>query len=89
MKAVPTRTVVTAPRSVRGMGGLMRIHRTFPNLAAGALDVRWSLAAAGQAAVDGGAAGPNAAVQVSSAARAGAPIGAGGTTLGPVTVPGT
>ena len=89
MKAVPLRTAVTASRSVRGMGGLMRIHRTFPNLAAAALDVPLSLAATGQAAVDAGAAGPNAAVQVSSATRAGAPIGAWGTTLGPVTVPGT
>jgi hypothetical protein len=80
---------VTASRSVRGMGGLMRIHRTFPNLAAAALDVPLSLAATGQAAVDAGAAGPNAAVQVSSATRADAPIGAWGTTLGSVTVPGT
>jgi hypothetical protein len=66
---------VTASRSVRGMGGPMRIHRTFPNLAAGALDVPLSLAATGQAAVDAGAAGPNAAVQVSPATRADAPIG--------------
>jgi hypothetical protein len=80
---------VTASRSVRGMGGPMRIHRTFPNLAAGALDVPLSLAATGQAAVDAGAAGPDAAGQVSSATRAGAPIGAWGATLGPVTVPGT
>ena len=89
MKAVPPRTAVTASRSVRGMGGPMRIHRTFPNLAAAALDVPLSLAATGQAAVDAGAAGPNAAVQVSSATRADAPIGAWGTTLGSVTVPGT
>jgi hypothetical protein len=80
---------VTASRSVREMGGLMRIHRTFPHLAAAALDVPLSLAATGHAAVDAGAAGPDAAVPVGSAARAGAPIGAWRTTLGPVTVPGT
>ena len=80
---------MTASRSVRGMGGLMRIHRTFPHLAAAALDVPLSLAATGQAAVDAGAAGPNAAVQASSATRADAPIATWGTTLGPVTVPGT
>ena len=67
----------------------MRIHRTFPNLAAAALDVPFSLAATGQAAVDGGAAVPNAAVPASSATCAGAPIGAWGTTLGSVTAPGT
>jgi hypothetical protein len=85
VKAVP-------PRTPDGLaigawnGGPMRILRTFPNLAAAALDVPLSLAATGRAAVDAGAAGPNAAVQVSSTTRADAPIGAWGTTLGSVTV---